>query len=209
MAGKLNDFWYSLTPEQQASEIPYFMHSGHFRPSVEALNQNLEIGIDTLIVYEGPFVGEQVIRNEGVSKIINVYGTKSAFDITDFMQVVEMGPIGAILSLMNMNDAPVPFLGPVNFTGINDKGENFNIDNFNFEIVGARHNDFSYNSSNSLTPEQERVNIATNLFMRKLAEASTNDILWSEFFIRPGIELDNDRGVYVVDPLKFQEEYNI
>ncbi|MFH1837352.1 MAG: cysteine peptidase family C39 domain-containing protein, partial [Candidatus Omnitrophota bacterium] len=146
MSAKLNDFWHSLTPEQQEGEVSYFMHSGHFRPSIEALDQNLDIGVDTLIVYEGPFIGEQVIQNENVSRVINVYGTEPAFDITDFMKVVEMGPIGAALSLLNMKDAPVPFLGPVEFTGINSKGESFNIENFNFEIIGARHSDFSYNS---------------------------------------------------------------
>ena len=36
------------------------------------------------------------------------------------------------------------------------------LENFNFERIGARHNDFSYNSNNDLSADADAVNMATN-----------------------------------------------
>lgn len=108
---------------------------------------------------------------------------------------------------MNMNDDPVPLLGPVNFRGVNAEGNEFDVQNYNFEIIGARHSDFSYNPTNdNLAPEQLDVNRATNFFMRELSKAAVDGFWLDAFASREGIEYDSNRGVYVVNPLVYEEE---
>ena len=211
ITSELYGFLGQLTSEQLAQEVIYFSHSGQFRPLIESLNNNPGIGINTIFNFEGPFVGEQVMSNTNVNRVINVYGTQTAFDVADVMQTVQLGPVGAFLSLVGMGDDPVPFLGPVEFTGLDAQGQSFDIQNYNFEIIGARHSDFSYNPNNTnLTPEQEQVNIATNFFMRQLAEVTADDIQsrMDEFLMKNGITLDESRGVLVVNPIIFMEENN-
>ncbi|MFH1664783.1 MAG: hypothetical protein ABIA77_01405, partial [Candidatus Omnitrophota bacterium] len=209
ITSELYGFLSQLSPEQLSAEIVYFSHSGQFRPLVETLNNNPGMPINTIFNFEGPYVGEQIINNDNINRVINVYGTQPAFGIDDIFQTLQLGPAGAFLSLINRDDEPVPFLGPVNFTGLDADGNEFDIENYNFEIIGARHSDFSYNPNNAnLTPEQRGINIATNFFMRQLSEAVVdNDPLrMTDFAMKNGISYDNERGVFVVDPTEFERE---
>ena len=87
-------------------------------------------------------------------------------------------------------------------------GNEFDIENYNLEIIGARHSDFSYNPNNSLTPEQGEINIATNFFMRQLSRSTIDAFEWDNLVSSPSITYDEQRNVYIVDPIRFFEEEN-
>jgi len=200
------DTWMTgLTPEQQAARKIYFSHSGQFRPLIGALNEREDFDIHTIINYEGPFPPstQQVIDNPNIKRIINVIGTKGGAYISSPSDFVQLGAFGIYFDLRQLGfvDDPVPFLGDVNFVGNDGQGNTWSIENINFEILGAGHNDFSYNPANP-----DEVRRATNYFMRELSEASMSDIRLSEFVMKNGIFYDDNRNIYVVDPIFFESE---
>ncbi len=205
----LYDFLGKLSPEQLSAEVVYFSHSGQFKPLIKALNNDPDLAVNTIINFEGPYVGDQTISNRNVDRVINVIGTQQALEGNDLPQLVKWGPAGAYLDLANVEfrDDPVPFLGPVNFKGIDADGNAFDIQNYNFEIIGARHSDFSYNPEREgLTQEQIDVNRATNHFMRRLSDVTVDSgpFKMSDFLESNGIRYDVDRNIYVVDPILFE-----
>lgn len=204
----LHDFLGQLSPEQLSKEVVYFSHSGQFRPLIRALNNDPDLVVNTIINFEGPYIGAQTISNTNVNRVINILGMQPALERHDLRQVVKWGPAGAYLDIANIKfrDDPVPFLGPVNFKGIDADGNVFDIQNYNFEIIGARHSDFSYNPDSVLQHNQREINIATNFFMRQLAEATVSQDVWDPFVRRAGITYNAKRDVYVVDPMVYEEE---
>jgi hypothetical protein len=206
ITAEIDAFLGALTEEQANNQICYFSHSGHFCPLVKALNMNAEYRIDTLIVYEGPFIGEQVIDNPNLSRIINVRGT-GAPNIENPYELIKWGPQGLYLdpAAAEFSESYVPFLGNVNFAASDGR----QIENFNFEIIGARHSDFSYDPDNTnLTPEQREINIATNYFMRQLARSAADTFEWSNLISSTAINYDENSKVYVVDSVMFFQEKN-
>ncbi|MBU0895608.1 MAG: hypothetical protein KJ584_03325, partial [Candidatus Omnitrophica bacterium] len=67
---QMETYLNSLTPEQRALGIAHFAHSGNFRPTIEGLNKNPDLNVHTIINYEGPYVGDTVILNPNVRRII-------------------------------------------------------------------------------------------------------------------------------------------
>jgi hypothetical protein len=206
----LYDFLGKLSPEQLSAEVVYFSHSGQFKPLIKALNNDPDLAVNTIINFEGPYVGDQTISNRNVDRVINVIGTQQALEGNDLPQLVKWGPAGAYLDLANVEfrDDPVPFLGPVNFKGIDADGNAFDIQNYNFEIIGARHSDFSYNPNRVVPHNQREINIATNFFMRQLAKSVTDQFEWDALMVNSAIGYNEQRDVYIVDPIKFFEVEN-
>lgn len=122
----------------------------------------------------------------------------------EYSQLFKWGPLGIYLDVtqLRFHDYPVPFLGKAEFTGVDGR----TIDNFNFEVIGARHCDFSHVSN-------DEVNIATNLFMRELNKAATRgQDAWNDFVNKKGIRrisYDDDKKVwsYEVDPIEFKRSF--
>jgi hypothetical protein len=163
-----------------------FVHSGATAPLLGAL-QVRPYDIQTVIVYEGPHPDyNENIANPNLERVIHVRGTGSVAD----------------------GDSLVPFLGPASF----DNTANADFENINISIIGAFHNDFSYDEAawdakiaavvgstpaaveadrNRLRAEKER-NRRVNLFMRELYRAALLEQTTSgrlEFF------LDNTAGI--------------
>ena len=138
-----------------------FAHSGFFEPLLKAIQTQKSDGtlfdINTIINYEGPYwlSHSDTINNPNLKRIINVWGS-----------VGLPGGAPPTWSVANAN-----FQGPGG------------IDNVNIEIIGAMHNDFSYNPSdyadhtdwNDAKANRQRINRRVNLFMRDLYQAALTD----------------------------------
>ena len=192
----------SLTLEQRALGITDFTHSGNFRPTIEALNTRTDLNVHTIINYEGPYTGDTLILNPYVDRIINVNGTAPTITVDNPYMFFRWGVTGPYLDVtqLRLNDAPVPLLGNAEFTGVGRT-----IDNINFEVLGARHSDFSHDSGDA-------TNIATNIVMRELTDATVNDYKWNKFINTTGVyavSYDESKKVwnYRIDPIIFAENY--
>lgn len=199
---QMEEYFNKLTPEQKAAGMVYFATSGNFSPTIKALNERLDLNVHTIINYEGPYVGDTTILNSHVKRIINVNGTSPT--VTPY-QLYKLGSGFMTLYLepqnLLLNDYPVPFIGKTEFTSANGT-----IDNVNFEILGAKHCDFSHITD-------DPTNIATNIFMRELSKAAAGKRDWNSFIAQRGIHsvsYDEIKKVwnYRVDPIEFQRGLN-
>ncbi|OGW75607.1 MAG: hypothetical protein A2Z72_08630 [Omnitrophica bacterium RBG_13_46_9] len=198
---EVETFLDGLSAEQRDGRIGYFSHSGHFNPLIQAINERQDFDIDTIINYEGPYIGNNVIDNTNIKRIININGTASPITVDNPYKLITWNACGLYIDAtqLKLNDYKVPFLTKAEFTS------NQGIENINFEIKNARHSDFSYDPLSSQSAEHKEVNRATSYFVKKLSEAAIDDNLWNEFILSPGITYDEDRHIYVVDPIKFEE----
>lgn len=123
--------------------------------------------------------------------------------------MLRFGPTGLYLDIsqIKFNDYPVPFLKPAEFRSATG------VENINFTLIDSRHNDFSYDPTFNQSATDEELNIATNLFARKLSEAAIADNRWQDFISKSGIYLDSydeNKKVwkYKVDPIEFERNFN-
>lgn len=202
VASEIRSYLNTLAPEQRALGIAHFAHSGDFRPTIEGLNKYTDLNVHTIINYEGPYVGDMVITNPHLGRVINVYGTAPAVTVNNPYMLFRWGVTGPYLDVtqFRMNDDPIPFLGNVEFTGVGRT-----IENINFKVIDARHSDFSHIS-------WDETNIATNFFMRELNKAAAGLIDWDVFINQDGIRpisYDDNKKVwnYEVDPIELQWSY--
>lgn len=145
-----------------------FAHSGFTAPLLNAIEQ-MDYDVENVIIYEGPYPDySRYFTNTHLQRIIHVQGTGSPLD----------------------GDAWVPFLGDAKFDGANPAFENLNI-----KIIGAFHNDFSYDeaawnakiaavagSTQAMVDAQQKIlqaqkerNREVNAFMRRLYRAVLED----------------------------------
>ena len=179
---ELNQKRFGLDPNMK---FVHFSHSGNFQPMIEALehmDDKYRSHIKTLVVYEGPYVGDGIINDPYLETRVRVRGVKS-------------GPA-------------VPLLEQRDFQ-ITDQNDNVQAlhNQYNIEIIGAGHSDFSYDPSfEYASPEEREIARKTSLFMRELTlAAADSDKLFS--FLnegRIGINYDEGRRIYSIDPLLFE-----
>jgi len=216
-----------------------FAHSGFFAPLIGALQTTLDatgkkFDVETIINYEGPTVDRNAyIDNPSLKRIINVWGTAPnqlvtgmskyfpddpahPFTENDFSKIpVQVGDFGPPIGDLPWDVGKANYKGPAGIT------------NINIEIVGARHNDFTYTdyktdsngnyvldqSGNRIelwnrvpyAPEQlaREINFKTSVFMQNLYQAAKNEETnpgdLANFLRRtPGITQDST-GVWIVD----------
>ncbi len=176
-----------------------FAHSGFFAPLLGALEKTRDDGsyfdVQTVINYEGPNVNwSDHIDNPNLKRIINVWGTAPNEIIERRADQIPGCNTNGSVSCIDPSKKPVVIsdFGPpsnptdllsewskANFTGSAPDG----IENINIKILNARHNDFSYDATawndpgNQFEPERiaQEINRKTNLFVRRLYEATLKD----------------------------------
>ena len=181
---ELNQREFGLDPNMK---FTHFAHSGNFQPMIEALEHMPDAyrsRIKTLVVYEGPYVGDGVINDPFLQTLIRVRGVKSG--------------------------VAVPFLEHREFQVTDTNGKVTALQNqYNIEISGADHSDFSYDPSfEYASPEAREIARKTSLFMRELA-LKANDFTETANFLdvnRQDGSVELVDGIYRVDILKFKSE---
>lgn len=166
-------------------EFVHFAHSGNFQPMIRALETMDNVyrsRIKTMIVYEGPYVGDGIIDDPYLETLICVRG-------------VESGPA-------------VPLLGQRDFQIVDQNGNVTALPNqYNIDIVGAGHSDFKYHPEYA-DPVQREISRKTNLFMRELtlASAQGNEAIRRFLNMRDDGSIEIVNGVYKLDTTKFVSE---
>ena len=172
-----------------------FSHSGFFAPLLGALAKPRPDGsyfdVTTIINYEGvhpglpPFSHDAYINNPNLKRVINVWGTAP----TDVLFTANGQWTGQFdaggVPVYDSTKKPVAVgdFGPPtwSFEDANFRASSPDFKNINIEIVGARHNDFSYDpldwNDHPYEPERKarEINRLTNKFMRDLYKAVTED----------------------------------
>lgn len=179
----LNEDRFKLDP---GMAFVHVAHSGNFQPMVEALEHMEDVyrsRIKTLVVYEGPYVGDGVIDDPYLETLIRVRGTRGLTE-DDF------GP---------------PFLEDRQFSVTDKNGTVVPLKNqYNIVIEGAGHSDISYDPSFQYPSDEAReVARKTSLFMRDLTLVANDEIQLARFLSAgtPGISAEN--GVVNVDPVSY------
>ncbi len=175
---KLNQENYGLTND---IELVHFSHSGNFMPMIKALEnmeEKYQKQITALVVYEGPYVGDGIIDDPYLETLIRIRGNKDGVD--------------------------VPFIDHKIFSKTDEYGNIVAIENqYQIEILGAGHNDYSYQGANAYATESERqIAENTSLFIRDLNLAVENKTV-VDFLaqVTTGIVVKND--VVYVNPLEY------
>lgn len=179
----LNQREFGLDPNMQ---FVHFAHSGDFQPLIEALEDpDLEYRsrIKTLVVYEGPYVGDGIINDPYLETIIRVRGTQTLWG----------GDVGP------------PFLEHQQFNIQDQNGDVVPVQNqYNIEILGAGHLDFSCSSGANHDACTDFINQQTNLFMRdlqlKAADSNPNTLQYFLSSSTPGVSVDPSTGIITVKP---------
>jgi|GEM_PF-2920150 len=178
----LNQREFGLDPNMS---FVHFAHSGDFQPMIEALEHmpdEYRSRIKTMIVYEGPYVGDGVINDPYLQTLIRVRGSKEGLS--------------------------VPFLGHRHFEIVDKNGAVIPLPNqYNIEIVGAGHSDFSYDPAFEYGSEEEReIARKTSLFMRDL-NLIANDKTDLEYLLTsnliPGVHYDSTTKLITVNPNEY------
>ncbi|MGI6240962.1 MAG: Ig-like domain repeat protein [Candidatus Omnitrophota bacterium] len=181
---ELNQGKFNLDPNMN---FVHFAHSGNFQPFIQALEHmpdEYRSKVKTLVAYGAPYVGDGVINDPFLETLVRVRGTKDG----------------------------VPFEGVRQFQITDQNGNVKAIPNqYNIEIIGAAHNDFSYDPSFTYSSAEEReIARKTSLFMRDL-NLIANDKTTMEDFLKsdtwPGISYDKNRNVVIVNPSKYVERF--
>ncbi len=173
-----------FNPEQM--NFVHFAHSGNFQPMIKALEGDPRIPIKTMIAYETPYVGDGVITQNYLNTIIQVHGTET---------------------LLNGDVGP-PFLGFTDFKAVDENGNVRDITEYNIEILGAGHSDFSCPATGCT----DFINQQTNLFMRDLGLLANDGTKLEEFLksnSTPGINFDPTTGIITVDPDDYQSPFGM
>ncbi len=179
---ELNQREFGLDPNMK---FTHFSHSGNFQPMIEALEHmpdDYRSRIKTLVVYEGPYVGDAIIDDPYLETLVRVRGVKPGL--------------------------AVPLLDQRDFKIVDENGNVTALPNqCNIEILGAGHDDFSYDSSFEYGSAEEReIARKTSLFMRELSLASSNVVQLFDLLNggRMGVSYDDTRKVYSIDPILFE-----
>lgn len=183
---ELNQREFNLDPNM---DFVHFAHSGDFQPMIEALEHmpdEYRSLIKTLVVYEGPYVGDGIINDPYLETLIRVRGVKPGFE--------------------------VPFLEHQDFQ-ITDQNGNVKaiLNQYNIEIAGANHNDFSYDPSFTYSCAEEReIARKTSLFMRDL-QLQANNVSRLDLFLKTntvgGVTYDKKTKLISVNPLMYKSPF--
>lgn len=205
-----------------------FAHSGFLAPLLGAIEETRDDGtyfdINTVISYEGVAAINQdaFIDNPYLKRIINVWGTAPTAPVRVTGQWTgEFSENGSLVLDSSKKAIPISDFGPPTstFENASFSARSVDFEQINIEIIGARHNDFSYDSDawnkNPYWPEvaAKEINKKTNKFMRSLYEAILKDQntpgrLNSFLNNAAGVEFDDIREVWVVNTslLEFDNE---
>lgn len=180
----LNQREFGLDPPMS---FVHFAHSGNFQPMIEALehmDNEYRSRIKTLVVYEGPYAGDGIIDDPFLETLVRVRGVIS-------------GPA-------------VPLLEHRDFQITDQEGRVTALPNqYNIEIVGAGHSDFSYDPVfNYASSEAREIARKTSLFMRELTMKSDDIIKLKDFIDVDRLDgsIEKVDGVYRINITKFQSE---
>ncbi len=171
---------------QLPANLPFvhFAHSGDFQPMIEVLEdaQNpYRSQIKTLVVYEGPYVGDGIINDPYLETLIRVRGVKPGFDVP-FIEHRDF-------QITDSNGNVVPILNQ-----------------YNIEVIGAGHSDFSYRPEFAYANEEEReIARKTSLFMRDLSlkASNNNPELLRDFLSSATTGISIKNGVIEVNPADY------
>jgi hypothetical protein len=132
-----------------------------------------------LVVYEGPYVGDGIINDPYLETLIRVRGVKSGLE--------------------------VPLLEHRNFQIEDQNGNVEPLQNqYNIEVIGAGHGDFSYDPLFAYgSPEEREIARKTSLFMRDLSLIANNQAGLARFLSSktPGVTVEST--VIRLDPLAY------
>jgi hypothetical protein len=182
---QLNQDRFGLAPDMP---FVHFAHSGDFQPLMQALEHmpdEYRSRIRTLVAYGAPYVGDGIIDDPYLETLIRVKGSEDN----------------------------VPFQGARQFQMVNENGSVIPVPNqYNIEIIGAKHSDFSCASGPNHDTCTSFINQQTNLFMRDLhlAAASRDPHVLVDFLSedeKRGIIIDDERGAIKIDPVKYTRYY--
>ncbi len=160
--------------------LVHFSHSGNFQPMIKAREDPrlAALNLKTMIVYEGPYVGDGVINNTKLDTIIRIHGTGG----------------------VSQGDAYVPFLEDHTFSGVNADGSSRVIKNYNIEILGAKHSDFSCTDGSSQDMCSGFINQQTNLFLRDLNLVANDRTKLERFLFTEATGVTFDNGIIKLNP---------
>ncbi|MDA9101152.1 hypothetical protein N9K06_00600 [Omnitrophica bacterium] len=136
------------------------------------------LNLQTMIVYEGPYVGDGVINNTNLDTIIRIHGTADVLD----------------------GDDPIPFLDDRQYVGINADGTERPIKTYNIEILGAAHSDFDAQNN-------PQVNLFMRDLSLKAADNDPNRLKDFLSSATPGVTEDPVTHVITVDPTQYISPY--
>ncbi len=174
---ELNQQRFGLDPNMP---IVHFAHSGDFQPMVQALEHmpdKYRSRIKTLVAYESVYVGDGIIDDPYLETLIRVRGSTDGLSVpfTDHRPFQIVDENGAVRPVQNQ---------------------------YNIEILGAGHSDFSCASGPTQDVCSDFVNQQTNLFMRDLQlKAADSDPNTLKVFLSArtaGINIEN--GIIRVNP---------
>ena len=171
---ELNQGKFNLDPNMN---FVHFAHSGNFQPFIQALEHmpdEYRSKVKTLVAYGAPYVGDGVINDPFLETLVRVRGTKDG----------------------------VPFEGVRQFQITDQNGNVKAIPNqYNIEIIGAAHNDFSYDPSFTYSSAEEReIARKTSLFMRDLNLIANDEIALKRFLSTQTVGIVIEGKVIKVDP---------
>ena len=209
-----------------------FAHSGFFAPLIGAIEKQ-QYDIHTVINYEGPFILHDgyYVNNPNLKRIINIWGTAPNSTLTGQSKYLPNDPNHPFTENdLSKKAVSVGDFGP-GFVGFSRyAGPNY-IETINIQILGARHNDFSFTeyavdaagnelphtlenelwNRNPYEPERlaREINFKTNIFIRNLYQAAqledTTPGKLREFFENTaGVTEDLLTGKWIVDAEKLQ-----
>ncbi len=157
----------------------HFSHSGNFQPMIKALEDPrlADLNLKTLVVFEGPYVGDGVINNTNLDTIIRIVGTSTVLD----------------------GDAPVPFLNHRQFSAVDGDGNSRPITNYNIEILGAKHSDFDASSNHQVNLFMRDLSLMANDPQRleKFLKLGTTQ----------GVKYDPSTGKITVNPDEYESPF--